>query len=359
MKPVRRYPLRENDRLQGWDSADELILQHVAQIPPQDLESKRVLILNDNWGALSCSLENLDVTVYTDSFSSAKAIELNSEGRVHPIHRLENLKGPYHFALIKIPKNMSFFEDMLCHTSAHLAPGAKVICGYMVKHQAKASFELLNKIIGNTSTSLAQKKARLIFSLFEKQKTQSPYPIQITIEDFFPITNHSAVFSREKLDIGTRFLLEHIPKTNYKTILDLGCGNGLIGIAAKKQNPQAHIILSDDSMMAVESAKTNFGRHFKNEEAQFLWTHCYENQKSGSLDFVICNPPFHQGNTLNDSIARQMFKDAFDALVIGGALRVIGNTHLRYAQALDQIFGNVRTIATHPKFAIIESVREN
>ena len=110
----------------------------------------------------------MDITTYTDSFVSAKGIELNSSGKITPVSLLSELEGKYDYALIKLPKNMSFFEDMLAHLSQHLTSTSKVICGYMVKHQANTSFDLLAKYIGKTTTSLAQKKARLIFSGFER-----------------------------------------------------------------------------------------------------------------------------------------------------------------------------------------------
>jgi 23S rRNA (guanine1835-N2)-methyltransferase len=304
---LKRYPVHKNETLQAWDSADELMLEHVREAGARD---KRVVILDDRFGALSCGLEDGDVTTYTDSFVSAKAITINSEGRRQTIHDLGKLEGVYDLALVRIPKNMSFFEDLLCHLSAHLGAESKVVCGYMVKHQAKASFELLNKYIGTTSTSLAQKKARLIFADFEKSKASSPYPIEVPIDGFEkPFTNHSNLFSREKLDIGTRFLLEHIPQGD--AILDLGCGNGVVGIAAKKENPDARIVFSDDSWLALESARINYGKFF-DDQAEFVWTNCYEDQKPASVDLVLCNPPFHQGNTLGDFIAWQMFTDARD-----------------------------------------------
>lgn len=349
---IKRYPVRKNETLQGWDSADELILQHMNQL---DLTGKRILILNDQFGALSSGLEGLDCTTYTDSYVSMMGIRQNTNQRITPIHLLTDLAGLYDFVLIQIPKNMSFFEDILCNLTQHLHAQSKIICGSMVKHLAPTSFDLLNKYIGKTSTSLAQKKARLVFADFEKDQVQSPYPLTVKIESFeTPFTNHSNLFSRDKLDIGTRFFLEHIPRGDFKSILDLGCANGIIGIKAKMINPSAKILFSDDSAMAIESAKTNFTKNFK-EDAGFFWTNCFEGQPKNTLDLVLCNPPFHQGNTIGDFIAWQMFQDAYDALKAGGILRVIGNSHLGYQMKLKKLFGNSNIVATNSKFIICDA----
>jgi 23S rRNA (guanine1835-N2)-methyltransferase len=358
---LKRYPSHKHDPLQAWDSADDLLLQEMGRYQESGaLAGKRILIVNDSFGALGCALLGQAITSYTDSYVSARAASINSGGKVPLIHRLEDLQGPYDFVLLRIPKNMSSFEDLLCHIRQHLHAGSKLISGYMLKHQADSAFELLNRLIGETRTSLAQKKARLIFCDFQKATADvtNPYPISVSIPGFeIPFVHHSNLFSREKLDIGTRFFLEHLPPGGFQRVLDLGCANGVIGIAAKKLNPGAEIIFADDSAMAVESAQANFENHFPGESAQFLWTNCYENQKPGSLDLVLCNPPFHQGNTLGDFIARQMFKDAHHALAPGGLLRVIGNTHLHYERLLDRLFGNTEIVARNTKFTIMDAVK--
>jgi 23S rRNA (guanine1835-N2)-methyltransferase len=197
---LKRYPHRKNETLQAWDSADELLVEYVKNA---GVEGKRIVILGDQFGALSCGLEGWDITTYTDSFVSAKAIELNSEGRIRPLHTLDALDGIYDLALLRIPKNLSFLEDMLCRLSAHLSAGSKVVSGYMVKHQSKGSFDLINQYIGETSTSLAQKKARLIFADFQRARVESPYPRQVSIESFEkPFTHASNLFSRRQSDLG-------------------------------------------------------------------------------------------------------------------------------------------------------------
>ncbi len=357
LKPIstiQRYPLQTNDTLQGWDSADELILSHVRTLNP---EGKRILILNDNFGALSIGLENLNCVTYTDSYVSFKAIGINSAGRIKPIHDLDQLEGIFDYVLIRIPKNMSFFEDQLCHLTQHLGSHSRIICGSMVKHLAPTSFDLLNKYIGPTTTSLAEKKARLIFADFQKEKVSSSYPQSVQLDGFEkPFLNHSNLFSREKLDIGSRFFLEHIPKGPFQKILDLGCANGVIGIKAKMQNLSSRIIFSDESWMAIKSARENYKNYFP-DEAQFVWTNCFEDHNEKNIDLVLCNPPFHQQNTIGDFIAWQMFKDSFEVLQKGGSLIVIGNSHLGYQIKMKKIFGNSHITATNQKFMICESSR--
>jgi 23S rRNA (guanine1835-N2)-methyltransferase len=352
---IKRYPYLKNDPLQGWDSADELLLEHMHSL---NLADKKILIINDQFGALSCGLAEFDITTYTDSFVSSMGIEINSAEKIRPISKLSDLNGIYDYVLIQLPKNMSFFEDILAHLTQHLHGESQVICGSMVKHLAPSSFDLIQKYIGATTTSLAKKKARLIFARFEKQKIESPYPQKIKMDSFeVPFVNHSNLFSREKLDVGTRFFLEHLPRGPYAQILDLGCANGIVGIKARQLNPDANIIFSDESSMAIESARENYKNIIGDDGAQFIWTNCFENQNKNCLDLVLCNPPFHQKNTIGDFIAMQMFEDSLASLKRGGVIRVIGNSHLGYQIKMKKIFGNSKIVATNAKFMICESTK--
>lgn len=354
MMNLIRYPQKKNELLQAWDAADELLLKFLG---PLDLTQKRILIINDHFGALSSGLSHLDITVYTDSYVSFKSTLINTQNKIHPVHRLSDIQGVFDFVLIQIPKNLSYFEDVLIHLGPHLKSDSQLICASMVKHLAPSSFDLIQKYIGATTTSLAEKKARLIFARFEKSVVSSPYPLQVKLDGFEKsFINNSNLFSREKLDVGTRFLLENMPRGDFKQVLDLGCANGVVGIKAKMLYPHAHITFSDESAMAIESAKSNYQNHFS-DEASFTWTNCFEEGKRDSLDLVLCNPPFHQSTTIGDFIAWQMFQDAKEALIPGGCLRVIGNSHLGYQVKLKKIFGNSKIVATNKKFMIVDSIK--
>jgi 16S rRNA G1207 methylase RsmC len=114
------------------------------------------------------------------------------------------------------------------------------------------------------------------------------------------------------------------------------------------------MVFSDESWMAIKSARENYRQYFQ-DESDFHWMNCFENPLEKDFDLVLCNPPFHQQNTIGDFIAWQMFKDSFDALKRGGSLIVIGNSHLGYQIKLKKIFGNSRILATNQKFIICEA----
>ncbi|MEI8208586.1 MAG: methyltransferase, partial [Methylococcales bacterium] len=235
------------------------------------------------------------------------------------------------------------------------------ILGGMIKTLPAAIWKLLERLVGMTTTSLARKKARLIFATPDPDLIVpvSPYPVYYQLEGTrLLICNHANVFSRESLDIGTRFFLQHLPQHHGKVdIVDLGCGNGLLGLMAAERNPEARVHFVDESFMAVASTRENFSRAFRQErEAVFTVGNGLDGFETASVDLILCNPPFHQQNTIGDQIATAMIKESRRVLKKRGELWIVGNRHLNYPINLKQLFGNCTTVAANNKFVILKAV---
>ena len=139
-------------------------------------------------------------------------------------------------------------------------------------------------------------------------------------------------------------------------IIDLGCGNGLLGLMAAAENSAANIIFVDESYMAVESARINFRQAFQDSrQAEFKVTNCLQGLAPESADLVLNNPPFHQRHSIGDTIAWQMFKASRSVLRKGGELVVVGNRHLAYHAKLKKIFGNCERVAGNRKYVVLKA----
>lgn len=363
--PLQRYPRQSRDPLRAWDAADEYLLQHLfgEGLPgPGPL-----LIANDAFGALSVPLSSHRPWMLSDSFLAHRGTEANLADcglSLESVRLLTSLQGPEgvcDLVLIKIPKSLALLEDQLFRLRPHLHPGSRIIGAGMGKAIHTSTLALFERILGPTTTSLARKKARLIFCSPDPalDPGTSPYPLIFRLEETGDlITNYAAVFSRERLDIGTRFFLEHLPASNAEqTIVDLGCGNGVLGVTAARRNPRARLVFTDESFMAVASAEESFRAAFGERQAQFRVTDALAGIPRGSADLILNNPPFHQENVVGDQIAWRMFREAKEVLREGGELRVIGNRHLGYHVKLKRLFGNCETIAGNAKFVILKAVR--
>ncbi|MEP4890332.1 MAG: methyltransferase [Aliiglaciecola sp.] len=364
-----RYPKRiTHPSWQAWDAADELLLAHIQQ-SQENIEQASIVVLNDDFGALSCWLNEAKVHHVSDSLVSQLAckqnIELNGldKARITYIDSLAPMPQAPDWVVIKVPKTLALLEHQLIQLQTVVSQNTRIIAGAKAKLIQKSTLALFEKYLGKTHTSLAKKKARLIFcepDLAIQQKP-SPYPsVWKMQQEPFTISNHANVFARQQIDIGARLLIDNLPDCTAKTVVDLGCGNGVLGLCILKRYADAQVIFMDESYMAVASAKLNVQNNLPEEthRARFIVSNCMEElENNPQVDKVICNPPFHQLNTITDHIANQMFEDARSALKKGGELRIIGNRHLEYPQKLKRLFGGYNVISSDKKFSILSSLK--
>ncbi|RFD34230.1 50S rRNA methyltransferase [Pseudomonas sp. GL93] len=358
-----RQPEQHNDPLQAFDAADEYLLSHLAA--QQLTAATRLLVLNDSFGALAASLQGqVQVTSSGDSFLAAQGLEKNLVRNGKPFDAVPFIPasqlatGPFDRVLIRVPKTLALLEEQLIRLQGQLAPGAEVIAGAMVKHLPRAAGELLERYIGPMHASLAVKKARLLIASVEPRPAAvSPYPTRYTLDaPVIELRNHANVFSREGRDIGPRAFLPHLPKNlGSARVADLGCGNGVLAIASALQNPGAHYTLVDESYMAVQSAAENWQAALGERDVSVRADDGLAGQEAQSLDVVLCNPPFHQQQVVGDFLAWRMFQQAREALVVGGALYIVGNRHLGYHSKLARLFRGVEQVAATPKFVILKA----
>jgi 23S rRNA (guanine1835-N2)-methyltransferase len=369
---LRRFPhIKAEGRaksLRAWDAADEYLLQHLNEEYSELLENTpHTIIINDSFGALTTALRHLKPDYMSDSFIATKACQQNLQNNAAEIESITWLNSlqipdnPLDLVLIKIPKTRALLEDILYRLSPFLNKDTVILGCAMVKNLHKNDIAAFEKILGPTHTTLAKKKARLVVSQFDPEQHKSPqispYPTELIMpEQQLTLGNHANVFSQSGLDIGSRFFIEHLPATQGEVdIIDLGCGNGLLGILAARSNPQARLHFTDESYMAVASTEDNFHYNLPERKAAFHTNNNLDAFINDSADLILNNPPFHQQHVVGDHIARQMFADSKRVLRSGGELWVIGNRHLNYHQQLKRLFGHCELVASNNKFVILKA----
>ncbi|WP_313479085.1 23S rRNA (guanine(1835)-N(2))-methyltransferase RlmG [Atlantibacter hermannii] len=359
---LERYPpMPEEAPLQAWDAADEYLLQDLPQTDGP------TLIFNDAFGALTCALAARNPWSISDSFIAQQAARHNlllnqiPPDSVTFQDSLAPLPEAPGLVLIKIPKQLALLEQQLRALRTVVTPQTRIIAGAKARDIHNSTLALFEKILGPTTTSLAWKKARLIYgSVTLPALPASPETLNWKLDGTsWTIHNHANVFSRTGLDIGARFFMAHLPENVEGEMADLGCGNGVIGLTLLAQNPQAQVTFVDESYMALASSRLNVEQNLPDAlpRCEFVVNNALAGIEPDRFHAVLCNPPFHQQHAITDHIAWQMFNDARRCMKYGGELRVVGNRHLDYYRKLKKVFGNCTTIATNNKFVVLKAVK--
>lgn len=374
---LTRFPEHPRDPLRAWDAADEYLLRHLAESEAPALRGT-VAVVGDRWGALTTALAGRpgpDALIQiTDSHLAHEATRANlsraglaDTPRVRLRTTQDTPPPRIDVLLVRVPKSLALLEDQLHRLAPAVHPGTTVIGTGMVKEIHTSTLQLFERVLGPTRTSLAVKKARLIFCTPGPAlaRPANPWPHRYTLPGDaatvagLTVVNHAGIFCADRLDIGTRLFLQHLPRDLAGArVVDLGCGNGVVGLAVAVAEPDAEVILTDESYQAVASAEDTFRASAPSgTKARFLVGDAMVDVPDGSVDVVLNNPPFHSHQALTDVTARRMFLAARRALKPGGELRIVGNRHLGYHVTLRRLFGNCEVVAGDPKFVVLRAVK--
>lgn len=353
-----RHPPTKNRSLRAFDAADQLALAEVGA-PPE-----RVLVVNDGFGGLVVPLvaAGSDVIVWSDSVLAETAIAANLErnslgpSRAVFVNSGSKPEGAFDVVVVKVPKTLRFLHDQLVGIRDVCTLGTRVIGAGMVKRIHTSTVEAFDTAIGPTVTSLAKKKARLILPTFDPGRApEAPAPVTYRTDAGVSVVNRPNVFSQDKLDIGTRLLLEHLPDVSDDSrVLDMGCGNGVVGTTLAGRFDGGVVVFTDVSYAAFGSATETWTTTRPDDgRGQFHAVDLASCVPDQTVDLVVINPPFHDQHVVGDETAMRMFVDARRVLRSGGEVRIVANRHLGYHQRLRTLFGNLETVASNPKFVVL------
>lgn len=161
------------------------------------------------------------------------------------------------------------------------------------------------------------------------------------------------VFSWDRLDGGTAVLLDALPPMAGRGA-DLGCGLGLISRSVLAAGEVSQIALVDLDRRAVDLA----ARNVPDPRARVLRRDLREPQADlAGLDFVVTNPPFHDGGAEDRALGQAFIRRAAEMLARGGVLWLVANRHLPYEAELKGAFARVRLAVEAGGFKVYEARR--
>jgi len=166
------------------------------------------------------------------------------------------------------------------------------------------------------------------------------------------------IYGWNKVDRGSELLMSTVPELTGSGA-DLGCGYGYLAhTALTRPNSISRMVLVEAEFRALECARQNLAPW--QERCAFHWLDV--TSKDGrsvakSLDWVLMNPPFHEGSESNHDMGRAFIESAAQMLAPGGRLYLVANAFLGYEKALSSHFHKVDRVLEKDGFKVIHAGR--
>jgi 16S rRNA G1207 methylase RsmC len=139
------------------------------------------------------------------------------------------------------------------------------------------------------------------------------------------------------------------------SILDLGCGSGVIGLALAARDPQARVTLSDSSRAAVDLARSNAAANGLGNVDVRLGD-VYDAVAGERFDCIVSNLPAHRGHTVDLSVAERFIASAPAHLVQHGEAWFVANRALPYEDPASRAFRRVERARDDSRFKVLRCV---
>lgn len=161
------------------------------------------------------------------------------------------------------------------------------------------------------------------------------------------------VFSKNGIDYGSRVLLENYQPEGAKTLLDVGCGYGTLGLTLAKKFDLS-VTMVDVNSRALDLCRQNaIDNAVSNTEIEL--SNIYE-AVSEKYDAIISNPPIRAGK----EVVHEILTGAFDYLNDGGHLTIVIQKKQGAPSAqrkMEEVFGNCQLVARDKGYFILRSYK--
>ncbi|MGB9676592.1 MAG: class I SAM-dependent methyltransferase [Candidatus Bathyarchaeales archaeon] len=167
----------------------------------------------------------------------------------------------------------------------------------------------------------------------------------------FEFLTAPGVFSKRRIDLGTRLLIESMVLPDEGYTLDIGCGYGAVGIAAAVFNPKLHVVMVDVNERAVWLAMQNVQLN-KVYNATVKRGSLYAPVKSLKFNCILSNPPVSAGI----NAVKEIVSEAPEHMVHGATLQMVLKSKIcgeRIHGMFIEAFGNVKVHARRSGYRVL------
>lgn len=297
----------------------------------------------------------------------AWAKELEAKGRgVTDV--LPQEKECYDNALLLLPKNKIESAYLIAKTLETLKPGGRLIAAAANDAGGKSLQKTLHMAGLKSLCQMSKHKARVVWGVKPDRDVNAAWiaaalhkgDVQRNAAGFL---SQPGMFAWDRIDAGSALLAETLPSSLAGVGADFGCGYGFLSLHILRTcENMSRLVCIDADARAVRLCRDNLADYAGRTE--FHWGNLAEDPArpdsvlpAGRLDFVLMNPPFHQGKRLDLGAGQAFIAQAAHALRAGGHLWMVANTHLAYEKILENNFSRTEKILERSGFKIFRAVK--
>lgn len=357
--------------LQPVDAADRLVLDEAAPALTGATPGT-VVVIGDRYGALTLGAIDRfglrDVRTHTDRLTGEQALLANAErlGGADGFRVLDlgpELVRGARVVLLALPRSLDALDEIASLIARYADPEVVVVAGGREKHLSRSMNDVLGRCFTEVHASRGRQKSRVLHAAGPRPAADDAderWPVRVRHDDLgLTVCAHGAAFAGARIDIGTRFLVEHLAEALHgaEQAVDLGCGTGVLACALAAARPAVTVVATDESAAAVASARATVEANGLSDRVRVQRARGTAGIADASVDLVLLNPPFHVGAAVLDGVAHALFAEAARVLRPGGELWCVWNSGLLYRPRLQAVVGPTRQVARNDKFTITASIR--
>ncbi|MBK0417567.1 methyltransferase [Leucobacter sp. CSA1] len=367
---LSRRPDLEAPELLAHDATDALLLETAAAgIRGSDGD---LVVIGDRHGALTLGAVGVlganRVRTHQDPLLGERALAANAERIGIPSgsfasHGLDaGLLEGARVVLMQLPRGLEALDETAAAIARWARPDVRVYAGGRVKHMTRAMNDVLARSFAEVRAGLGQRKSRVLTAAGPRDPGPARFPRWGEDPDLaFRVAAHGATFGGATLDHGSRLLLVGLADAapDARRIVDLGCGNGVLGVAAALARPATRVIATDQSAAAVAATALTAEAAGVAERVEVHRADATEAVPDGWAELILLNPPFHTGAAVHAGVAHRLIRSCARALAPRGELRIVFNSHLGYRPLIERVIGPTRQVARDRTFTVLSAVRRS
>ena len=358
--------------IEYWDQvspADRLLLEN---IPPST--DRNILLRGISHGAWGAAVARKSPSS-SFTLSDNNFLHLSLAARTLKLNRIQNAaistelipSGKYDIIAIQLPKGRKLSRRWLAEAFNSLILGGELYLAGPNHAGIKSVARDASELFGNPLV-LAYKKSNRILKFTHQHQANIPswfyqpgihpgswyeYKIQLFSRQLV-IKSLPGVFSYNQIDDGTRLLLDTLPSQISGSVLDFGCGTGILGLAAAYLGAETVDMIDIDSYAIASTELNTAGIDYAKFQIYFgadltpVSDHRY--------NMILANLPFHSGRDTNFWFSHHFIQQSRSFLQTNGELITVANRFIDYEKILRESFSHIECLNQTPRYKILRTV---